>query len=49
MMASSERAIARVTKWPLAHYKQLAELSLLFFGLLIMLVLSAAVAMEWTL
>lgn len=48
-MASTERAIARVTKWPMPLYKQLAELSLLLFALLIMLGLSAVIAMELTL
>jgi len=47
-MASTERSIARITKRPIALYKQLAELSLMFIALLIMLALSAALAMELT-
>ncbi|MNI85961.1 hypothetical protein D3C73_1430050 [compost metagenome] len=46
MMASSDKSIARVMKRPMPLYKQLAELSLMFFALLIMLALSAVVAME---
>ena len=47
-MASSNKSIARVTKRPIALYKQVAELSLMFIALLIMLALSAALAMEFT-
>ena len=48
-MASTDRSIARITKRPMPLYKQLAELSLMFIALVIMLALSAVVAMELTL
>ncbi|MNI83982.1 hypothetical protein D3C73_1408450 [compost metagenome] len=48
-MASTNRSIARVMKRPMPLYKQLAELSLMFIALVIMLALSAVVAMELTL
>ncbi|MDF9773712.1 hypothetical protein [Pseudomonas baetica] len=47
-MASTDRSIARITKRPIALYKQLAQLSLMLIALLIMLALSAALAMELT-
>ena len=49
VMASSNKSIARITKRPIALYKQVAQLSLMFIALLIMLALSAALAMELTL
>jgi len=47
-MASSDKSIARVTKRPITVYKQVAQLSLMFIALLIMLALSAVLAMELT-
>ncbi|WP_223549692.1 hypothetical protein [Pseudomonas sp. A-B-19] len=47
-MASSDKSIARVTKRPMTVYKQVAQLSLMFIALLIMLALSAVLAMELT-
>ncbi|CAI8716325.1 Phosphate ABC transporter permease subunit PstC [Pseudomonas sp. IT-P74] len=48
-MASTNKSIARITKRPLALYKQLAELGLMFIALLMTLALSAVLAMEFTL
>lgn len=48
-MATTSKSIALITKRPTALYKQLAQLSLMFIALLIMLVLSAVLAMELTL
>ena len=47
-MASSDKSIARATKRPITVYKQVAQLSLMFIALLIMLALSAVLAMELT-
>ena len=49
MMASSNKSIARITKRPMPLYKQIAQLGLMFIALLMMLALSAALAMELTL
>ncbi len=48
-MASTERSIARIMKRPMALYKQLAELGLMFIALVMTLALSAVLAMELTL
>lgn len=48
-MASTERSIARITKRPIALYRQLAELGLMFIALVMTLALSAVLAMELTL
>lgn len=48
-MASTNKSIARITKRPMPLYKQLAELGLLFIALVMTLVLSVVLAMEFTL
>jgi hypothetical protein len=48
-MATTNKSIARITKRPIPLYNQLAEMSLMFIALLIMLALSTLLAMELTL
>ena len=48
-MSSTNRSIAVITKRPNTLYKQLAQLSLIFITLLIMLALSTVLAMELSL
>lgn len=49
MMASTYKSIVRITKRPIPLYNQVAQLSLMFIALLIMLAMSAVLAMELTL
>jgi hypothetical protein len=47
-MASTNKSIARITNRPIARYKQVAQLSLMFIALLFALALSTVLAMELT-
>jgi len=45
-MSSTDKSIVLITKRPIPRYKQIAQLSLMFIALLIVLALSTLVAME---